>query len=243
MSVELPGGTIQYMLRMPPELRDRLKSVAKENKRTMKDEILSRLESSFERAAGIGPTVPVEEVGQFVDMMLFRMHPVVVSVEIPVSDLDTIPEEDRKYLARQVSAKSQMDELEKLGDFKEVDTSFRNDTDIKGEKIYRIVDISLGANDGKWNVMVDGRFRCEGIAALALRSAGNLDNFKIKADAERIFFSHIGKRLKKISSSSESPIELKVLNGDQIQWPSEILSMFHSRFKVTLLSKALQPAD
>ncbi|MBY6208784.1 MULTISPECIES: Arc family DNA-binding protein [Halomonas] len=37
----------QYKLRMPPELRDKLKEAAKENHRTMNAEIIARLEASY----------------------------------------------------------------------------------------------------------------------------------------------------------------------------------------------------
>ncbi|WP_144982860.1 Arc family DNA-binding protein [Halomonas sp. C22] len=43
----------QYKLRMPPELRDKLKSASEENHRSMNAEIVARLQDSFE--ASLGP--------------------------------------------------------------------------------------------------------------------------------------------------------------------------------------------
>ena len=39
----------QYKLRMPPELRDKLKSASEENHRSMNAEILARLQESFDK--------------------------------------------------------------------------------------------------------------------------------------------------------------------------------------------------
>lgn len=40
----------QYKLRMPPELRDKLKSASEENHRSMNAEIVARLQESFDPA-------------------------------------------------------------------------------------------------------------------------------------------------------------------------------------------------
>lgn len=42
----------QYKLRMPPELRDKLKAAAEDNHRSMNAEIIARLQESFGEASG-----------------------------------------------------------------------------------------------------------------------------------------------------------------------------------------------
>lgn len=57
----------QYKLRMPPELRDKLKDAAKENHRTMNAEIVARLQESFEGTSATGSGSELQELQRKLD--------------------------------------------------------------------------------------------------------------------------------------------------------------------------------
>lgn len=60
----------QYKLRMPPELRDRLKASSEENYRSMNAEIVARLEQSFkdEQSDALVDDVPPEQMLKIFDI-------------------------------------------------------------------------------------------------------------------------------------------------------------------------------
>lgn len=54
--------TIQYNLRLSPELKDKISKSAKELNRSMNSDIVARLEESFEQNFGDLGSVPTEEL-------------------------------------------------------------------------------------------------------------------------------------------------------------------------------------
>lgn len=54
--------TIQYNLRLSPELKDKISKSAKELNRSMNSDIVARLEESFEQKFGDLESVPLEKL-------------------------------------------------------------------------------------------------------------------------------------------------------------------------------------
>ncbi|ENU24187.1 hypothetical protein F993_01503 [Acinetobacter proteolyticus] len=73
------GGhlTVQYNLRWSEELRDKVAEVAKENTRSMNQEVVARLEKSFESSSSDITQIPTENLMMELTSR-FKGHSVVV---------------------------------------------------------------------------------------------------------------------------------------------------------------------
>lgn len=78
----------QYKLRMPPELRDKLKQAAKDNHRSMNAEIVARLQASFDDLLFYGHTLSDEVTPDEAEDLRIRVARVEAALEKLIGDED-----------------------------------------------------------------------------------------------------------------------------------------------------------